>query len=146
MFQDASDAPMPADARRVILLVEDEVFTRLAMADDLMKEGFQVIQAGSADEALMVLRSPITIDLVLTDIIMPGALDGCDLAKAIHTNWPAIKVIILSARYIEALATTPAGAFIAKPCFLPRLIDAIHRLLGINDRNLGEEEGVVGPI
>jgi CheY-like chemotaxis protein len=116
-----------------ILLVEDEVFARLAMADALMAAGFQVIQAATADEALKVLHSTVEIDLVLTDIKMPGTLDGCDLAKLIVANWPDIKVIILSGRYIEALATTPADAFVAKPCLMPLLMTTIRRLLGIGD-------------
>jgi CheY-like chemotaxis protein len=66
---------------------------------------------------------------------MPGTLDGCELAKRIVANWPDIKVIILSARYTEALATTPADAFMAKPCLMPILLTAIGRLLGIADAN-----------
>jgi two-component system, response regulator PdtaR len=133
MLREPSGKPDPTRASHSILLVEDEVFTRLAMADDLMNAGFQVIQAASADEALMLLESSAPIDLVLTDIRMPGTLDGCDLAKLIHTNWPDVKVIILSARYTEVLATTPADAFMAKPCLMPILLTAIGRLLGIAD-------------
>jgi two-component system, response regulator PdtaR len=128
---------VPAIVRHTILLVEDEAFTRLAMADDLMQAGFQVIQAATADEALKVLQSSVRVDLVLTDIRMPGTLDGCDLAKLIHAKWPTIKVIILSGQYTAALATTPADAFLAKPCLVPILITAIHRLLGISDISPG---------
>jgi two-component system, response regulator PdtaR len=134
----ASDASMPAVASRNILLVEDEVFTRLAMADDLMNAGFQVTQAATADEALKLLQSSAKIDLVLTDIFMPGTLNGCDIAELIHTNWPTIKIIILSARYYGALATTPADAFVAKPYFLPLLLGAMRRLLGIRDVDPGK--------
>ena len=74
---------MPAVASHNILLVEDEVFARLATADDLMNAGFQVIQAATADEALKLLQSSAKIDLVVTDIVMPETLDGCDLANLI---------------------------------------------------------------
>jgi two-component system, response regulator PdtaR len=142
MLQEASDDdPVPAVVARAILLVEDEVFARLAMADELMEAGFQVIQAGSADEALIVLRSSTKIDLVLTDIRMPGTLDGCHLANLVHANWPTIKVIILSARYIEALATTPADAFVAKPHVLPGLLATIRRILDIRDVDPGKQDG-----
>ena len=90
MLRGASGEPMPAAARRVILLVEDEVFIRLATAGYLMEEGFHVIQTETADQALEVLRSSTTVDLVLTDIAMPGTLDGCDLTNLIHVNWPSI--------------------------------------------------------
>jgi len=135
MLPEASGEPMPATAPHVILLVEDEVFIRLAMADDLMKAGFQVIQAATADEALKLLQSAIKVDLVLTDIIMPGTLNGCDLASMVHASWPAIKVIIVSGQYRGALAITPADAFVPKPYFLPLLIGTIHRLLGISNVN-----------
>jgi two-component system, response regulator PdtaR len=141
MSQEASDERVPALASHSLLLVEDEVFARLAMADDLMNAGFQVIQAATADEALKLLQSSAKIDLVLTDIFMPGTLNGCDLADLIHANWPTIKVIIVSARYYGVLATTPADAFVAKPYFLPLLIGAIHRLLGISDVDPGTQDG-----
>jgi CheY-like chemotaxis protein len=140
-LREASHEPMPAVASHNILLVEDEVFARLAMADDLMNAGFQVIQAATADEALKLLQSSAKIDLVVTDVVMPGTLDGCDLADLIHANWPTIKVIILSARYHGALATTPADAFVAKPYFLPLLIGTMRRLLGISDLDPGKQDG-----
>jgi len=141
MSQEAPGEPTPVVAPQFILLVEDEVFPRMAIADDLMNAGFQVIQAATADEAWKLLRSSIKVDLVLTDINMPGTLNGCDLATLIHAIRPTIKIVILSGQYNGALATTPADAFVPKPYFLPLLIGTIRRLLGISSVNPARPDG-----
>jgi CheY-like chemotaxis protein len=66
--------------RWVVLLVEDEALIRLAVAEDLRAEGFQVIEARDAADAMSVLRSGERVDLLFTDVQMPGQMDGVALA------------------------------------------------------------------
>jgi two-component system, response regulator PdtaR len=82
--------------RNTILLVEDDLFARLATAQDLTDAGFQVIQVTSGVEAWRVLQSGVEIDLVLTDIHMPGGADGIDLARWLRAIRPDLKVAVLS--------------------------------------------------
>jgi CheY-like chemotaxis protein len=78
-----------------ILVVEDEVLVRTAIAEYLRHCGYDVIEAASADEAITILTEPdIKIDIVLSDIEMPGSMDGFGLAQWVRTNRPELKVVL----------------------------------------------------
>ena len=122
---------MGASALRRILVVEDEVLIRLMIADILMRAGFQVVQAASADEALKVLHSSVDVSLVLTDIRMPGSANGLELARRIRADWPALKIVIVSSEDLEKTADLPADAFIGKPFHPPDVVGRVKQLLGL---------------
>ena len=71
----------------LILVVEDEELLRLHAADLLEEHGFRVVEARNAAAALKVLESRDDVRLLFTDIQMPGALDGMDLAREVHQAW-----------------------------------------------------------
>jgi two-component system, response regulator PdtaR len=121
---------MPTRVPDSILVVEDEVLIRLMIADDLMQAGFQVIQAGTGDDALKVLRSSVKVDLLLTDIHMPGGLDGLQLAAEVRANWPAVKIVILSSQRPVGLVPTLADGFVGKPYRDQDLFNCVNQLLG----------------
>jgi two-component system, response regulator PdtaR len=115
-----------------VLLVEDEVLTRLMLADELRSQGLQVLEASNADEALTVLHSSLPVHLLFTDIRMPGEMDGVALAKFAHARFPRIKSIIGSSWQPESIGDF-ADAFLAKPCDLRELAEQVRRLLGESD-------------
>jgi len=80
-----------------ILFVEDETLIRMDMAEFLRQCGYRVAEVGSAAEAVEALQAKLTIDLVITDIKMPGEMDGEALAKWIEEKRPGVKVILTSA-------------------------------------------------
>lgn len=84
-----------------ILVVEDDIFIRLDIADYLRECGYRVIEAGSAPEAIEVLQSSLPIDLVFSDIQMPGDVDGFGLARWVRQHQPGLKVILTSG-YVKA--------------------------------------------
>ncbi len=96
-----------------------------------MSAGFHVIQAASADEALKILHSAVALDLVLTDIRMPGTLDGLALASRIRTGWPSLKIIVLSGDLPPVPPAELADAFLPKPYNTDTLITRIDQLLGV---------------
>ena len=108
-------------------MVEDEVLIRISVCDFLRNAGFTVIEAGSAREALAVLKVRDDIALVLTDIHMSGALEGVELIREIRKSYPAIKVITASA-YRN---TEPVEATVTKPYSLEGLLAVIKSVLGI---------------
>ena len=112
-----------------VLLVEDEVLTRLMLADELRNQGLQVLEASNADEALTVLQSSLPVHLLFTDIRMPGEMDGVALAKLAHARFPRIKSIIGSSGRPEQSIGDFADAFLAKPYDLRELIAQVRRLL-----------------
>ena len=84
---------MPAEPPTV-LVVEDEVLVRMAVSDYLRECGYRVVEAGSAEEAIKVLEGDVRIDVVFTDVQMPGAMDGFGLARWARRERPSIRVIL----------------------------------------------------
>jgi CheY-like chemotaxis protein len=100
----------------VILLVEDEPLVRLVVADILMEAQFQVIEAANAEEALTVLKAEVGVDVVLSDVEMPPGMNGYDLARHIHRNWPSVGILVASGREWPRGHDLPPGAvFMGKP-------------------------------
>ena len=114
-----------------ILIVEDEFLARAMLSDHLQECGFMVFEAGSADEAITTIETGIPIDLVLTDIRMPGSMNGFGLAKWISANKPKISVILASG---EATQTDAANElcdhipFFKKPYDLKAIVARIRAL------------------
>jgi two-component system, response regulator PdtaR len=121
---------VPDSAAKTILVVEDDVLIRLSIADDLMAAGFVVVQAASADEALKILHKPIDLNLVMTDIRMPGSLDGLALAGRVRTAWPELKIVVLSGDLPAAPPLDVADAFLHKPYDPSAILAVLKQLLG----------------
>ena len=100
-----------------ILLVEDDADVRQVMKEMLTGSPFTILEAGSAAEALNVLRKAgAHISVLVTDVRMPGILDGLDLARMAQNSWPWIKVIVTTA-FAESIAERlpPNVRFLPKP-------------------------------
>jgi CheY-like chemotaxis protein len=111
----------------VLLVVEDEVLIRISVSDFLRNAGFTIVEAGSAREALALLKTRADVALVMTDIHMSGAMEGVELIREIRKSYPSIKVITASAYR----STEPVEATITKPYSLDRLLAVIKSVLGI---------------
>lgn len=100
----------------VVLVVEDENLVRMAIAGELEDEGFTVLEAANADAAILLLQAHPSINLLLTDIDMPGSMDGLKLAEAVRNRWPPVKIIVASGHFKISLAELPEGGrFFPKP-------------------------------
>ena len=75
---------LSAFKRPVVLIVEDEFLLRMDAVDMIAAAGFEVVEAGDADEAIDILESRRDITVVFTDIQMPGSMDGLKLARAVR--------------------------------------------------------------
>jgi CheY-like chemotaxis protein len=126
---DAAAVPGPAaqaasnDGGQTLLIVEDEDAVRNLVASALRTEGYELLLAGSADEALsLVATRERAIDLLLTDAIMPGR-SGIDLARELTERLPGLPVILMSGYTEETLPAggglEPAISLLQKP-FTPR--------------------------
>ncbi|MFA7305068.1 MAG: response regulator [Hyphomicrobium sp.] len=127
-----------ASANSRILLVEDEILIRLAMADDLRHAGFIVIEASNADEALNVLNTTPDIALVVTDIRMPGRMDGVGLANWVRRHAPLIKIAIVSAN-VEIGMDRAFDAVLSKPVLPSDLIARVRKLLPPAEQQSSDE-------
>src|SRR5580658_2798126 len=94
----------------VILIVEDEALVRLAAVGMLEDAGFRMIEAVNSDEALELLAADSDVQLLFTDVNMPGTIDGLALARQVHDRWPHIGIIVASGRSAPQNCELPAGA------------------------------------
>lgn len=88
--------PLETNAKFVILVVEDEAIIRMMLVDELEDSGFAVIEAENADVAISRLESASNIGAVVTDVRMPGSMDGLALAVWMRENRRHIPVMITS--------------------------------------------------
>ena len=117
--------------RATVLLVEDETMVRMLGCDVLEEAGFEVIEAANADEALAVLRQGTGVDVLFTDVEMPGSLDGYGLARLAHERWPQVKVLIVSGRRHPGPGDLPpGGAFIGKPYSPGEVVRRVREMAG----------------
>jgi CheY-like chemotaxis protein len=88
----------PDDGKAVcILLVEDEALIRMNLADYLAEKGFVVVEASNSSEAVDALQnSTPAIDVIFSDVRMPGKMDGLALTKWVRQNYPGLPVILTS--------------------------------------------------
>jgi CheY-like chemotaxis protein len=106
-----------------VLIAEDEFIIRLTIAEFLREEGYEVIETANADEALDVFRAGIPVDLLFTDVRMPGTMDGCALAQKVRAEWPTTPVILTSA-FSESLlsARSVSQDFVVPKPYRPQAV------------------------
>ena len=124
---------MPKDSSPpiLVLVVDDEAVLRFLASDVLEESGFQVLEAEDAKTALKVLADHPGVRVLFTDINMPGALDGLDLAREVHARWPDIKLVVTSGRARLSDQEIPdSGRFISKPYSLDALVEEIREVVG----------------
>src|SRR3954468_11397680 len=105
-----------ACSRRVVLIVEDEMLLRWSAVAVVEEAGFDVVEAGSAIEAISVLEKRNDVWVIFTDVQMPGPIDGLQLAHLVSTRWPPIRVIATSGRLRLREDDLPRGGrYLHKP-------------------------------
>jgi len=110
-----------------VLLVEDEFLLRMMIATHLRDSGFEVIEAFNGDEAIALLCAGAAVDVVLTDVRMPGGTDGLALAAFVRRRSPTMTVVVTSG-HLDPEQAYAAGAtrFLCKPCDLDELAEALR--------------------
>jgi CheY-like chemotaxis protein len=94
MLAKTSSEQLPA--ANFILLVEDEVVIRALLAEELRGLGLSVIEAANADEAWAYLQAGGQVNLVFSDVTMPGSMNGVELVRRVRTHYPEVKTVITS--------------------------------------------------
>ena len=126
-----SEAAQPG---QVVLVVEDEILVRMVIADYLRHCGYRVIEASSADEAMIVLQhKDVEVDVVFSDVEMPGSMDGFQLAKWLRVNRPTVDVILASSvtRATDAAAELCESGPVPKPYEPQIAADRIKQLMAL---------------
>ena len=113
----------------LVLIVEDEALVREIAAAAIEDAGFEVIEAANAQEAVDLLNGRPDVEVLFTDVDMPGKLDGLALANLVHAQWPAIRLVVTSGRSLAG-PVPDDGRFVAKPYSLQHLADTLTSVTG----------------
>jgi CheY-like chemotaxis protein len=121
------DSGLTQSLKPAVLVVEDEP---ILLLDDMClfeEAGFEAVPAANAAEAICILEERSDIRVVITDIGMPGSMDGLALCAAIRDRWPPIELIIISGHIKPTVDKLPARSlFLAKPYDAKQLVAALH--------------------
>lgn len=117
-------------AAPAVLVVEDEMMLRMRAVDIVEDAGFTPLEAVNADDALAILEARSDIELLFTDIQMPGSMDGLKLAYAVRERWPSIKIILVSGQLTLTDADKPADSrFFGKPLDVKHMIAEMQDMM-----------------
>jgi len=127
-------APWRGNGER-IMVVEDNALVRKISIERIRDLGFETEEAASGDAAYQMLKNGVAVDLVFTDLVMPGALNGYKLAARIHAEFPKVKVLLTSGYASDAVTGSMSGAtpqsILHKPYRQADLTARLHALLGL---------------
>ncbi len=121
----------PVSTQQRVLVVEDEFLIRLTLSEVLADEGFEVLEAETGDQAVTILDSTPDIAVLLTDIQLPGSLDGRALVQRARQTWPDLPVIFMTGRPDSMDANKAGGReiYVAKPYLPSEICSAVRKML-----------------
>lgn len=123
------------NGKPVVLIVEDSPMIRMGAIDLVLSAGYEALEARDADEAIRILELRTDIDIVFTDVQMPGTMDGIKLSHYIRDRWPPVKLIVASGAAILEESMLPAGSrFFSKPYDELTITEAMAHLLSSDNR------------
>jgi two-component system, response regulator PdtaR len=112
-----------------VLVVDDEAMVRLLAKTFLDEANFNTLLASSADEAIEVLERRDDIHAIITDVQMPGSMDGVRLAHAVCNRWPPIAIIVMSGQWSAPHSLPEKSRFFQKPFHPKEIISAVHEMV-----------------
>jgi CheY-like chemotaxis protein len=134
MSNDTASSPNSVQIKqsKYILVVEDDVALRFTLSEWLRSLTYIVYEAATADEAVTVLASSIPVDLIVTDVDMPGTMNGFDLVDHIRHNAPGLKTVVVSGKAAGAQAKERGVPFFRKPYDFEAIAVLIGTLIQTN--------------
>ena len=121
-----------AGQAKLVLVVEDEADVRRSTIDLMDAMGYRTLEAENAGEALGMLARHHDIDLLLTDVRMPGEMDGAELAFTVRSRWPSIGIVVVSGYFDPKVSRLPAGIrFLSKPYRMAELQAVIDQQMDV---------------
>jgi signal transduction histidine kinase/CheY-like chemotaxis protein len=132
-----SESPAPASKRETVLVVDDDPMVRKAVVAQITSLGYGVVEAESPAEALEVVARNEPIDLMFSDIVMPGSIDGIELARLVRERRPDLKILLTSGYPDLKAARSSEDSYVQwdilkKPYRRPELKQALENILGAN--------------
>jgi len=129
--------PDPSSGRPVVLVVDDEILLRSVVAEYLRDAGFRVVEAANGREAVTVLAAGEAVDVVFSDVRMPGDVSGYDLAEWVRINRPAVGVLLASGYVGNSSRSRHVGGnaptLLTKPFDYERLLQQLRDLISLRN-------------
>lgn len=114
---------------QIVLVVDDDFLIRMALIDFLRHQNLIVLEAHNADEAIALLDQRSDIEILVTDVEMPGSMDGVRLARHVRHRWPPVKILVISGNTaVEWSGLPDKTRFLRKPFPDGELWNALHEL------------------
>ncbi len=117
-----------------VLVIEDEMLIRVALAEELRAAGLNVVESISADEAWSYLQAGGQADLVFSDICVPGSMDGLEFARRVKAHYPNLNVILTSGSF-QFITMEGLGHFLPKPYGFEHAVKFVLDTLSLTRRN-----------
>jgi CheY-like chemotaxis protein len=123
--------PTRSESGPTVLVIDDEIITRLVISEYLRDCGYRVFEAGTPEDAVTILSSELKVDIVFTDLELPGHSSGLELARWVRRRHPDMRVIVTSGAYSSAELAgelCEAGPPIVKPYASDAVVQRIRSL------------------
>lgn len=122
---------------RSVLVVEDEPLVRMYVTGILEESGFEVIEAESGEEALAILSARNRVGAVVSDVDMPGNVNGFELARRLHDDCPRLGIILVSGVADPSGENLPTGVrFLSKPVWASTLLRLVRQVTDPREASL----------
>ncbi len=117
-----------ASRDRLILVLEDEAAVRQTLCEQLHQLGYLTLECADGESALTLLRQTPDIDLLISDLMLPGALNGADVVRQAQQQWPQLATLLISGQDLrQTPVTLPLCERLAKPWQQAQLVQALER-------------------
>lgn len=99
----------------VVLVVEDDIMTRMNIVEALQDDGFKIHHAPTSEQALEALGRHTGVDCMLTDVDLGDGMDGLRLASEVHHRYPTVEIVVVSGQSRSMPSDVPCARFFIKP-------------------------------
>lgn len=139
--------PDAADAR-LVLVVDDEPAVRQTLCEHLHHLGYVTLECGDGESALALLRQTPDIDLLISDLMLPGDINGAEVIRQVQQNWPQLATLLISGQDLRHQPVTlPLCERLAKPWQEAQLVQALQRAWQRSERlNRAQQAATAEPL
>lgn len=147
----APPPPKPAEAEaannRLILVLDDEPAVRQTLCEHLHQLGYLTLECGDGEAALALLRQTPDIDLLISDLMLPGEINGAEVIRQAQQNWPQLATLLISGQDLRHQPVTlPLCERLAKPWQQAQLVQALQRAWQRSERlNRAQQAATAAP-
>jgi len=141
-------ADVEAASNRLVLVLDDEPAVRQTLCEHLHQLGYLTLECGDGEEALALLRQTPDIDLLISDLMLPGEINGAEVIRQAHQNWPQLATLLISGQDLRHQPVTlPLCERLAKPWQQAQLVQALQRAWQRSERlNRAQQAATTAPV